>query len=94
MRVVTDCGNGAKNIGKANQRFVPAHAGAARCEIDFDGTHTGQLRDVLLIQPDAGGAGNSLDNQRRFTFVFAQDTDKTLLELRLVKNLQAIENGR
>ena len=92
--MIPDGGDGGEDIGEVNQSFVPADAGTTRREVDFNSADAGQTGDVLLVQPDTGGAGNALDNQGRFALAFTQHANETLLELRLVKDFQAIENSR
>ena len=39
---------------------------------------------MLFIQPDAGGTGNTLEDERRFLFMLAKRTHESLLKLGLV----------
>jgi hypothetical protein len=49
---------------------------------------------MLLVQPDAGGAGNALQQQRSLPLVFTQLLDETLLEFGMIEQRQLFEDGR
>ncbi len=71
----------------SSQRTLGAVGGI----IDPEFKNARQGVDVPFTEPDAGGADDALQHQRRFADVFAFGADKTLLQIRPVVQFQSAQ---
>ena len=78
---------------QADRRRVPAHQGAAGGVVDRELAHAGEPADAPLGEPDAGGAGEILEQQRRLLEV-ARVAHHRALDGRMVVDRQLAEKVR
>ena len=93
MSGVANVGHRLQDVGQVEAPVVPAHIGTAGCVVDRHRIHTGQLPQVLLVQPHAGGAGDALEDQGRFPHMWPGLAHEALLDSRIVIEPELIEEG-
>jgi hypothetical protein len=71
MGSVADRGDRFEDRGKAGNALIPTHPGTSRGVVDVDRRHAGLAAHVRFIEPDAGGAGDALEDQRRFLLMLS-----------------------
>jgi len=74
--------------------LVPAHLGAVGGIVHSEFQHSRQMADVMLVQPDAGGADDAFQHQRGFADMFALSAHKALLQIRPVVQFQSAQRFR
>jgi hypothetical protein len=80
MRQVADAADRLQDVAQVHAALVPAHARPVRGVIDVHLQHAGHLRQMALVEPDAGGAGDAFEDQRRLAHMLAVGADETFLD--------------
>jgi hypothetical protein len=88
--VVADVGDALQDVGQMDAAVVPAHPGPPGGEIDVRRQHPGQLVQVTLVQPDAGGADDALQDQAGLARV-ALALDEARLHFGQVVELEVLQ---
>jgi hypothetical protein len=88
--VVTDVLDALQDIGQADATVIPAHPGPPGGKIDVRRQHAGQLVQVTLVQPDAGGADDALQDQARLAHLTLA-LDEARLHLGQVVELEVLQ---
>ena len=83
----------AEDARQARRRRIPAHQGAAGGVVDRELAHAGEPADAPLGEPDAGGAGEVLEQERRLLEV-ARVAHHRALDGRVVVDRQLAEKVR
>ena len=72
----------------------PLHNGEVAAHVYIAAHHTGQVVDLLFDQPDAGGAGDTRDQQGDFFTALRQFMDEALLQRLIVPAVQTLQKTR
>ena len=90
---VADVGHGLEDRRQLDAAVVPAHPRAAGGVVDLHRQHAGQPGDVALVQPDARGADDVLQDQRGLADVLRFHPHEAFLDFRQVVQPQLREFG-
>ena len=70
-----------QDFAELDAGFVPAHQCSLGSIVNADAFHPGQTGNILFVEPDAGSAGNSFQDQAGLTCISIRGMDELALDL-------------